>query len=74
MNSGAAPLLIQKPLLIDLNLSVVEQPKSPKKRIPVKRDTDSFNFGFNVLKLTKEQTEAATKLMQNEFSKEVGPI
>ena len=35
------------------------------------RNTDSFNFGFNVHKLSKEQTEAAIMLMEIEFSKEV---
>ncbi len=62
-------LLIKKPALLEAEL-LYEPPKSPKK-VPLKKNSDNLNFGFNVVKLTKEQTEAATKLMQKEFEKEV---
>ncbi|TNV82131.1 hypothetical protein FGO68_gene9441 [Halteria grandinella] len=45
---------------------------SPKNKRKV--SADYLNFGFDLVKLSAKETEAATKLMAKEFSKDVGPV
>lgn len=49
--------------------------ESPGKKSPSKKiSTDYMNFGFDVFKLSAKETNAATRLMAKEFTRDAGAI